>query len=66
MPIGQFLTFSAIGTFVWTAALAMAGYLLGQAYETVADYVDPVSTAVLVGLVAVYGYRVATFKRESD
>jgi membrane protein DedA with SNARE-associated domain len=66
MPMGQFLAFSAIGTFVWTAALAMAGYLLGQAYETVADYVDPVSTAVLVGLVAVYVYRVATFKRESD
>lgn len=66
MPMGQFLAFSTIGTFVWTAALGMAGYLLGQAYETVADYVDPVSTAVLVGLVAVYVYRVATFKKESD
>ena len=49
---------------MWTTALAMAGYLLGQAYETVSDYIDPISTAVLVGLVGVYVYRVATFKEE--
>jgi membrane protein DedA with SNARE-associated domain len=65
MPIGQFLLFSTIGTFIWTAALALAGYLLGQAYETVADYIDPISTAVLVILVSVYLYRVATFKKEA-
>lgn len=64
MPMGEFLLFSAIGTFVWTTALAMAGYLLGQAYEVVADYVDPVSTAVLVGLISLYVYRVVTFKEE--
>lgn len=65
MPIGQFLLYSTIGTFVWTTALALAGYLLGQAYETVADYVDPVSTGVLVILIGVYLYRVATFKEEA-
>lgn len=64
MPMGEFLLFSAIGTFVWTTALAMAGYLLGQAYEVVADYVDPVSTTVLVGLISLYVYRVVTFKEE--
>ncbi|GGG21915.1 alkaline phosphatase [Rhizobium wenxiniae] len=64
MPMGEFLLFSAIGTFVWTTAFAMAGYLLGQAYEVVADYVDPVSTAVLVGLISLYVYRVVTFKEE--
>jgi membrane protein DedA with SNARE-associated domain len=65
MPIGQFLFFSTIGTFIWTAALALAGYLLGQSYEAVADYIDPISTAVLVILVGVYVYRVATFKKEA-
>lgn len=39
---------------------------LGQAYETVADYIDPVSTAVLVILVGVYLYRVATFKEKAE
>jgi membrane protein DedA with SNARE-associated domain len=64
MPFWQFLAFSAIGTLIWTAALALAGYLLGQAYSVVADYVDPVSTAVLVLIVIAYIYRVLTFKEE--
>jgi len=42
------------GTLVWTAALALAGYLLGQAYSVVFDYVDPISTAILVLLVVAY------------
>lgn len=64
MPLGQFLLFSSIGTLLWTAALALAGYLLGQAYSTIQDYVDPVSTAVLVILIGYYIYRVVTFKKE--
>ncbi|MGF9566112.1 DedA family protein [Neorhizobium sp. BT27B] len=64
MPIAQFLALSFVGTLVWTAALAVAGYVLGQAYSTVADYVDPVSTGVLVVLVAIYIYRVVTYKEE--
>lgn len=64
MPIGQFLALSFVGTLAWTSALAVAGYLLGQAYSVVADYVDPVSTGVLVVLVAIYIYRVVTYKEE--
>ena len=64
MPLGQFLLFSTIGTLIWTAALAMAGFLLGQAYSVVQDYVDPISTAVLAILVVIYIYRVVTFKAE--
>ena len=64
MPLGRFLLFSSIGTLLWTAALALAGYLLGQAYSTIQDYVDPVSTAVLVILIGYYIYRVVTFKKE--
>lgn len=65
MPLGQFLLFSAVGTFAWTALLAGAGFLLGQAYDAVQDYVGPVSTAVLVILAAVYVYRVVTFKPDA-
>lgn len=64
MPIGRFLALSFVGTLAWTSALAIAGYVLGQAYSVVADYVDPVSTGVLVVLVAIYIYRVVTYKEE--
>lgn len=64
MPLGSFLLFSAVGTLVWTAALALAGFLLGQAYDIIERYVDPVSTTVLVILVAIYIYRVATYKED--
>lgn len=64
MPLGRFLLFSSIGTLLWTAALALAGYLLGQAYSTIQDYVDPASTAVLVILIGYYIYRVLTFREE--
>lgn len=66
MPFGQFLVFSSIGTLLWTAALAFAGFLLGQAYSVIQDYVDPISTAMLVILVGVYIFRVATFKEEPE
>ncbi len=66
MPLGTFLIFSTIGTVAWTASLTLAGYLLGQAYSVVSDYVDPISTAVLIILVAVYLYRVWAFKEVQD
>ncbi|HEV7434431.1 MAG TPA: DedA family protein [Pseudorhizobium sp.] len=62
MPFLTFLIYSAIGTFAWASALALAGYALGQAYETVSEYVNPVSTLVFVMIVLFYVYRVATFK----
>lgn len=62
MPFWQFLGYSAVGSVIWTSALALAGFALGQAYETVKDYVDPVATGVLIAIVIAYVYRVATFK----
>ncbi|MET0358912.1 MAG: DedA family protein, partial [Pararhizobium sp.] len=62
MPLSTFTVFSLIGTVAWTSGLALAGYLLGQAYDVVSTYVDPVSTGIFVLIVLFYGYRVATFK----
>ncbi|WGF90828.1 DedA family protein [Marinivivus vitaminiproducens] len=61
MPILKFLIYSAIGTVIWTTALAMAGYLLGQAYDTVSAFVGPISNGIFVLLVVYYIYRVLTF-----
>ncbi len=63
MPTSRFLLYSGVGTLAWTTILAMAGYLLEDRYRSVEGWVDPVSKVVLVGLVAAYLYRVATFRR---
>lgn len=62
MPLPSFLAWSVLGTGLWTALLAGAGYLLQSQYELVADYLNPVSTGVVVLIVAWYLYRVATFQ----
>ena len=65
MPLGQFLLYSTVGSLVWTGILTGAGYMLESQYERVAEYVDPVSKAVLIGLLGWYLYRVATFKKRA-
>ncbi|MCQ8783937.1 DedA family protein [Mangrovibrevibacter kandeliae] len=61
MGLPRFLVYSAVGSALWTAALAYAGYGLGQNYAAVEGYVGPVSDAVVVLAVLVYLYRVVTF-----
>lgn len=65
MPMGQFLLYSTVGSLVWTGILTGAGFLLESQYERVAQYVDPVSKAILIGLLGWYLYRVATFKKRT-
>ena len=57
MPLKPFLIFTTLGSLIWTGLLAGAGYLLQSQYEAVAIWIDPVSTAVVVGLIGVYLYR---------
>lgn len=58
----RFLLYTSIGTTIWSAALACAGFWLGSNYGLVANWLAPVSTVIVVLLVAGYLYRVATFK----
>ena len=62
MPLPGFLAWSALGTVLWTTLLAGAGYLLQSQYDRVADYLNPISTAVVVLIIGWYLYRVATFR----
>lgn len=59
----RFVIFTAAGTAFWTAFLTAAGYLLESQYERVQAWLNPVSTAVVVGLVAWYLWRVITYRR---
>jgi membrane protein DedA with SNARE-associated domain len=64
MPLPQFLAWSVLGTSLWTALLAGAGYLLQSQYGRVSDYLNPVSTVVVVLITGWYLYRVVTFRTE--
>ena len=62
MGLGPFLAYSAVGTALWTALLAAAGYLLESQYEAVEHWLNPV-TNVIVGVILItYIYRVVTFR----
>lgn len=52
MPLPTFIIFSAIGSALWSAVLTLAGYLLGEHYEKVDQYMAPLSKIVL-GLLVV-------------
>lgn len=52
MPRGRFLLYSAVGTAIWTGALAYAGVLLQANFTVVSDYIGA-ATNVLLALFAV-------------
>jgi membrane protein DedA with SNARE-associated domain len=51
MAMPGFLAFTALGSFLWTLALAFAGKMLGRNYERVEEFMGPIGYAVL-GVVA--------------
>jgi membrane protein DedA with SNARE-associated domain len=66
MPLGPFLVWSTVGTTVWTALLATAGYVLGQRYTAVDRYLGSISTAIIVTLVLLYGWRILSWRRRHE
>ena len=60
MPIGKFLIYTFVGSFIWCTALSFAGYLLGENWEkirTVMRPFDPVIIGLVVILIGFYIYR---------
>ncbi len=47
MPLGPFLLYSALGTAIWTAALAYAGVVLQANFTLVGDYLNVATNALL-------------------
>ena len=62
MSLGRFLVFSTIGTAGWSSALAGAGYFLGSQFKDVEKWLGPLSTVVIVGIVAAYVWRLVRWK----
>lgn len=65
MSITRFLIYSAIGTLLWNVVLAFLGFKLGENYSKVADFLDPVTKAIVAAIIAVYLYRVVRFRKSS-
>ncbi|HDZ57735.1 hypothetical protein LCGC14_0034600 [marine sediment metagenome] len=57
LPMPVFLLYSTAGSLLWTALLTLAGFLLESQYEKVADYINPVSTGIVIMIVLIYVYR---------
>lgn len=55
MHLLPFLLYSTIGTTLWVGLLTYAGYVLGDNYELVDEYLAPVSKIVLAIIVAAFG-----------
>ncbi|NJR31720.1 MAG: DedA family protein [Chamaesiphon sp. CSU_1_12] len=65
MPLLSFTIYSTIGTFIWTLALTAAGFLLGDNYASIEQYLAPVSKLVIFGLLGLLGYAIFKKMRSS-
>ena len=62
MRFRNFVIASTVGTAMWTALLAVAGFKLRENFEDIEKLLAPVSNAVLMLLVFGYVYRLLTHK----
>jgi membrane protein DedA with SNARE-associated domain len=56
MPLAPFIVYTAIGSLVWNVLLVGAGYILGDRWEQVEDYVGVMQLLVIVAIVAVVAW----------
>lgn len=57
MPITDFLIYTTIGSAIWNLLLVSAGFFLGQQYDLVEKWLDPVSPIIYaLVIVAVLGF----------
>ncbi|PVA10642.1 DedA family protein [Pelagivirga sediminicola] len=66
MKHAPFLMYSLLGTTIWTALLTCLGYALGSQYDKVAEWLNLVTTVLLLGALALYVYRLVTHKGAED
>lgn len=65
MPLPLFAACTAVGTTLWTGALAALGFFLEGRHGAVTVWIDRAAAVVAVAFATVYLYRVATFRRRA-
>ncbi len=63
MELLRFLIWSGMGTAIFSAALAVAGFILGSSFQDVDKVIGPASSAIFVGILLLYVWRQATWSR---
>ncbi|MGE9808551.1 MULTISPECIES: DedA family protein [unclassified Janibacter] len=64
MRVSTFVLLTTVGSLIWNTALVTAGYALGDNWEAVQGYVDPISKIVLLLLLlALVGWIVMLVRR---
>jgi membrane protein DedA with SNARE-associated domain len=60
MPIWQFIVYSFVGAFIWSFWLAWAGFMLGENWEDLRDWMRPADIPIVIVVLALavwYVYR---------
>lgn len=65
MPLAPFLIYSTLGTTAWVMLLTFLGYILGDNYELVDEYLGPVSKYVLIALIIAFVVWVVKKRKKS-
>ncbi|WP_422751923.1 DedA family protein [Micromonospora sp. WMMD708] len=65
MPIMTFLLYTTLGSLIWNTTFVMAGFLLGDNWHVVEEYVGSFQKVVIVVCVAVAGWFVVSRVRRS-
>ncbi|MBB2748229.1 UNVERIFIED_ORG: membrane protein DedA with SNARE-associated domain [Microbispora rosea subsp. rosea] len=53
MPLGTFLLFTTLGSLIWNTVFVLAGYLLGENWHLVEEYMGIVSKVIVAAVVLV-------------
>ncbi|SBV32394.1 putative Membrane protein [uncultured Sphingopyxis sp.] len=64
MALGRFLILTIVGSAMWNTILIIAGYVLKDQYAEVEHWVNPVTKAVVLGVIAIYVVRLALKLRQ--
>lgn len=62
MSQAKFLLWTTLGTGIWNTILIGAGYILKNEFSQFEDYYGPVAIVLMVAVVALYLYRVFTWR----
>lgn len=64
MPYGQFVLFTALGSFIWVSILAFLGYFVGENQALLARYYKEISWGLLI--IGVIGIMRHLYKRKKN
>jgi membrane protein DedA with SNARE-associated domain len=65
MSLPRFLLFTALGSSLWSTALAVAGHSLRDGYEQVSHVLNPATNVIVGAIVLVYLYRVIRWRPDA-